>query len=123
MDTQRLKKCPMCQTWFSLDDILENPEIVPIGMMFEPNHPEASFYYFNHMRSDCGSTFVVPVETVASLINESIPPDYLSGSDQCSNHCTQLDDLNVCQVECHHAPFRRFLQQLIKNRRQLTVLT
>lgn len=104
-----IKICPGCKTAFTLHDLIQSPEIEPLGMQFENGDTSLNVYYFNHDRADCGSTFVVPAMAFRSMITEPIPESILAGTEVCGHHCLSMDDLAACDAPCRYAPFRRFL--------------
>ena len=118
MQHKYVKKCPLCGTQFSIDDICNSDLITPLGMQIDDDDDHASFYYFNHDCPECGTSFTVPVMAFASLIDELIPSEDLFGTDICGEHCVRLDDLRECQHDCKWAPFRRFIVRLADSRRK-----
>jgi len=116
MDVQQFKQCPMCGTWFTVDDIIHSPEIAPIGMMAQIDNPEKNFFFFNHLRDGCHSTFAVSAEKFAPFITETVPEKVRFGEDVCPGHCASLGELAACQTACRWAPYRRFLLDLVKIR-------
>ena len=103
------KVCPGCGRVFSLLELVESPELRPIGMQFIDEELTHNVYYFSHICPDCGTTFVVSVSVFVPLINEPIPPDSLAGTEECDAHCIAIEDLALCSKPCRYAPFRRFL--------------
>ena len=116
MVDDKFKQCPACEQWFSLSDILENPDLEPIGLSFEKGLPEANLFYFSHVASHCGSTLVIPVRELLPLIGEPIPENILGGTEECERHCTRLADWAACGQDCFYSPFRRFLINLVKRK-------
>lgn len=111
-------QCPCCQTWFSRQQILESPEVQPIGMMLEEHDPHWNFFVFNHVAPQCGSTFAVSVEKFADLLDGPPPAAILTGHADCAGHCTSLEDLAACTATCHWAPYRRLLRSMLAVRGQ-----
>lgn len=106
------KTCPGCGTAFTLRQVLESPDIEPIGMQLEDSDHAWNFYYFNHRCPTCGSTFLIPVLDFLPLISEPVPDLALNGTESCERHCTRIDDLAECSAPCRYAPFRRFLLKM-----------
>ncbi len=106
----------MCGTWFSLDDILKNPVVTPIGMMLECDDPQRNYLFFNHSIDECQSTFAISVTEFEALIVEKIPDEILFGREQCNGHCATMYDISACRSACRWAPYRRFLLRLMKSR-------
>jgi len=96
---------------------MNDPDIVPLGMSFTAESLETAFYYFIHNIPNCGTTFLVPVEELAEYITESIPPDRLTLTERCEEHCVSIDDLAECHQECHFAPYRRLLLKMFEAKR------
>lgn len=109
-----IKVCPGCGTAFTLHDLIQHPEIVPLGMQFEDGGFFLNVFYFNHDRAGCGSTFVVPAKAFLPLITEPVPESNLAGTEACGNHCLSVGDLSGCNAPCRYAPFRRFLLRILK---------
>ena len=116
MCQQSEKTCPGCGRVFTLQHLIDSPDIEPVGMQFVDPELAENMYFFNHICPGCGSTFVVSVIEFMPLIKEPIPDADLNGAEVCKEHCTRLDDLAICQSGCRYAPFRRFLLSL-RNRR------
>lgn len=116
MSDDRFKQCQACKEWFTLTDILENPELEPTGLSFEKGSPEANLFYFVHTATHCGSSFVVPVRDLMSLIDEPIPANILGDTEICEAHCTQLEDWVACGQDCFYSPFRRLLLDMVKRK-------
>ncbi|MBD3256818.1 hypothetical protein GF377_00195 [candidate division GN15 bacterium] len=116
MDSRKFKQCPKCDEWFSVHDILDNPDIQPTGMTFEDLESLSNLFFFNHNCEHCGTTFAIPVTEFGQYIHENIPPQPLTGTDKCNRHCLSIDDLSECGAECLFAPYRRFLLAMIRRR-------
>ncbi len=112
-----IKQCPNCGEWFSLRDLLENPEIEPLGMSFESTDSELNVYYFRHTFERCGSSFVVPVYEFAELVPGPLPAKILRNRSECEGHCTTVDDLTACSQQCMYAPFRKLLLSMLRTKR------
>jgi len=119
----KIKQCPNCKKWFSAVDILESPEVTPIGMHLDSDDSGFNLYFFNHTDGKCNTTFTIEVDKFEPFITEAIPVQNNAGTEDCDNHCTRIDDLEACQMECHYAPYRRFLLSIIKKREKNTVKT
>lgn len=117
----KIKQCPNCKKWFSAVDILESPEVIPIGMHLDTKDPSFNLYFFNHADGKCKTTFTIEVDKFEPFITEPMPEQIQAGTEICENHCTKIEDLETCQQECHYAPYRRFLLSMIKSRKRNTV--
>jgi hypothetical protein len=108
-----IKKCNLCQIWFSANDIVYSPDIRPLGVAFMDDSVDKAYYFFQHMAPGCGTSFVIEADALAEFITEIIPPTQLTFSADCEGHCVRLDDLSECHQECALAPYRRFLLHMI----------
>lgn len=108
------KTCTGCGAVFTLQDVIDDPIIQPRGMQFEDEDLEWNSYYFNHVCDHCGSTFTISVKEFLPYITEPIPPEVLTGSGMCEQHCLSIQDLQECHAPCMYAPFRRFLLRTLK---------
>lgn len=118
MQDTSLKQCGFCKLWLSAEDIVTDPDIVPLGMAFGEGETETAYYYFVHNVPDCGTTFLLPVTDLSEYVNEEIPKEKLMLSECCEEHCVSLDDLSECHQECFFAPYRRFLLRMLESKRQ-----
>ena len=114
----RFKKCSYCKAILSIRDIVHNPEIVPIGITFADDTIDGAYYFFQHETPNCGTSFVLPVQSLRQFIIEPIPAENLAPSDRCPRHCASLRDLSVCRIECFFAPYRRFLLKMVALKRE-----
>jgi hypothetical protein len=113
VDQMVARTCPCCGAVFTLTDLLESPEIEPLGMQFMDDALSVNELYFTHHAPRCGTTFVVPVLAFAALITEPIPTVNLCGTEVCSRKCATLIDVSACDVPCRYAPFRRLLNRML----------
>ena len=112
------KTCPKCGETWSIDEIISNPEIEPIGMIVKPDAPLGGVYFFVHNIETCQTSFAVPFAEFTKHIEEAIPTPNRFGSRHCSGHCRRIEAISVCAAECKHAPYRRFLVSLYNERRK-----
>jgi hypothetical protein len=110
-----IKICPNCSEEFSSSDLFRNPEIVPVGMLFDDSDNKA-IYLFQHEIPECQTSFAVYVEELRDLVDEPSSADVLFFTDCCEEHCVTIHDLSECKQECQYAPYRRLLMTMIKNR-------
>jgi hypothetical protein len=117
MDPAHFKQCPGCHKWLSLQDMLSNPDIMPLGLVLADSDYDTGLYYFQHEVPECRSSFVVPAEWFAPIIDEPIPQKVMTGSEHCEGRCVRIEDWAECKNDCHHAPFRRLLILMMENRK------
>lgn len=108
-----IKVCPLCKLKISVDDILNNSQVIPIGINLDPEDPEFNFYFFTHIDSNCNTTFTVNVEIFKSCIEDHIPENINTGKEGCNGHCSDLSDNLICRATCKWAPYRTFIINLI----------
>jgi hypothetical protein len=87
-------------------------------MSFDGDDIETAYYFFQHESPTCGSSFLVPVEAFASLIDEPLPTRKATLGDGCEGRCTNVKDLQTCKNECFFAPFRRLLLKMIEAKKR-----
>ncbi len=116
MDFSKFKRCPSCLTWFSADEVMESPWIVPIGMVLESENLNMNLFYFNHSTSSCGTTFAIPVTAFQPFITHEITLEILAGSGLCELHCFTVEDRNACSQKCFYAPYRELLRKMMEAR-------
>jgi hypothetical protein len=109
------KQCS-CGTRFTRDDLIRLPSVTPIGMLHMDGDSPA-IYCFTHTRWSCRTTFALPVETFREEIRETIPDACLAGTAACGGHCSNIEDLELCENECSLAAYRRFLVERLVPRK------
>ena len=111
------KQCS-CGARFTRDDLLHLRALTPIGMLnLDGDSAASTVYCFTHTRWACRTTFGLPVETFRDEIAEKIPETCLAGTETCSRHCSNIEDLELCENECSLAPYRRFLVERLVRRK------
>ena len=112
MNDTRFKKCNACRQWFSLDDILHNPEIEPLGMLASSCDPYEAYFLFLHNIPTCQSSFMIRVEDFKGLLRQKTPSISFFRTTSCEGHCANLLDLTDCRQDCRNAPYRRLLFEM-----------
>jgi hypothetical protein len=111
------KQCS-CGASFTRKDLIQLRSLTPVGMLHLSGDPVAkTMYCFTHTRWSCRTTFALPVETFRDEIGEEIPRKCLAGTASCRDHCSKIEDLQLCDSECTLAPYRRFLLERLVRRR------
>ena len=111
------KICTKCAyTWRDIDDFLKDPTICLVGFQASSMETESGYYLFNHnlAENQCDTTLAVEVEVFLSLHKKTMFTDIKFGSPRCEAHCTRVDDLSQCPVECKNAVAREIMQAFSK---------
>jgi hypothetical protein len=111
------KICTKCAyTWRDIDDFLKDPAICLVGFQAKLDDDEPGLYLFNHIleENQCGTTLSVDVEMFLSLYKGPLFMDIKFKSPQCEGHCTRVEDLSRCRVECKNAVAREIMQAFSK---------
>ncbi len=114
MTDEFVKKCNVCKAMLTPQQMVDDPDVRPIGTTFFEDGPDTKHYYFfQHETPGCGTSFVIDVECFLKFIKEPIPEKIMRAQPGCGGHCASIDDLSDCDRECHFAPFRRFLLEMV----------
>ncbi len=116
MSPDKFKQCPKCGVWLSLEDILSGPDVITIGMSLDSEDFTFNHYYFNHVVEGCNTTFAMSVMDFREFINEPIADDIMTGKPGCEQHCNSLTDTRLCGMKCRWAPFRRFMDEMMRRK-------
>jgi hypothetical protein len=111
------KICTKCEyAWRDIDDFLKDPAICLAGFQANIEETEPGLYLFNHILegNQCDTTLSVDVETFLSLYKGTMFMDIKFKSPQCEGHCTRVEDLSRCPVECKNAVAREIMQAFSK---------
>jgi hypothetical protein len=111
--------CPACLTTFTGESILHNREVWPLGLQLADDRADGNCFHFRHKIRDCGATFRVPADALASLLAGCPPAQTRFDTDDCEQHCRDLTDRMLCRAVCQWAPYRQLLNTLIANRCQV----
>ncbi len=107
------KICSKCAyTWRVRDDFLRDPFICLVGFQASFKETESGYYLFNHILegNKCNTTLAVEVEAFLSLHKGTMFTDVKFESPLCEAHCTRVEDLSQCPVECKNAISREIMQ-------------
>jgi len=111
------KICSKCAyTWRVRDDFLRDPSICLVGFQASSKKTESGYYLFNHILegNQCDTTLAVEVEAFLSLHKGTRFTDIKFESPLCEAHCTRVEDLSQCRVECKNAVAREIMQAFSK---------
>lgn len=103
------KKCSMCSyPWKDREAFLADPDIEIIGYQasFEEGIQEGLFL-FNH---ECKTTLALKVIIFDDLYQGPRYDMALTGSDECSGYCLDINELSACSAKCKYAYVRDIIQ-------------
>jgi len=106
------KICSKCgYTWKVRDDFLEDLSICLVGFQASFKETESGYYLFNHILegNHCNTTLTVEVEAFLSLHKGIMFTDIKFENPTCEAHCTRVEDLSQCPVECKNAVAREIM--------------
>ena len=122
-----LKQCTGCKKWLTAEDLTSDPQLEPLGMAFLKGKNARAYFHFLHKTPECGTTFLLEADRLKDYIDEPFPIVNLKDTEDCplentghksesvcEGDCVDLYDLATCGRECQYAPYRRFLQKMIK---------
>jgi hypothetical protein len=91
---------------------LGDPSLCLVGFQANSKETESGYYLFNHILAgnQCDTTLAVEVEAFLSLHKGTMFTDIKFGSPLCEAHCTRIEDLSQCPVECKNAVARKIMQ-------------
>jgi len=107
------KICSKCAyTWRVREDFLKDPFICLVGFQASSLKTESGYYLFNHILdgNHCNTTLALKVEDFLSLHKSPMFTEIKFESPLCEGHCTRVDDLSRCPVECKNAVAREIMQ-------------
>jgi hypothetical protein len=108
------KTCNVCgKTWHSMDDFINDPEIVTIGYQVNFNSLDLGFFLFNH---SCKTTLAITAGKFKSLYTGEVYTENKKGTDECPGCCLRKDDMSRCPSKCECAYVREILQILKKEK-------
>jgi len=113
MKMNPFKSCSKCgYTWKVRDDFLGDPSICLVGFQASFKETESGYYLFNHILEgdQCNTTLAVEVEAFLSLHKGTMFTDIKFESPMCEMHCTSVEDLSQCPVECKNAVAREIMK-------------
>jgi hypothetical protein len=116
MSFEQFKKCPGCGEWFSLDDIYDRIDLLPTGIIVDPNNLDHCTLHFVHLKEKCRTSFVIHSREFADIMGFSSAVGVGFGGPNCSGHCAHIDELEACQSDCRIRPFRELMLSLVQRR-------
>ena len=111
------KICSKCAyAWKGREDFLKDPFICLVGFQGALDETESAFYLFNHILDgdQCNTTLMLNAEDFLPLYKGTMFKDLKFKSPECEGHCTRVEDLSRCPVECKNAVAREIMQAFLK---------
>jgi len=106
------KKCTVCgQIWQNREDFLTDPDLVIIGYQASFNNIKDGLFMFNHV---CRTTLATGVTDFDDLYKGPVYDMSLTGTDECSDLCHDINELEACNAKCKYAYVRDIIQ-VIRN--------
>jgi len=105
------KKCPLCEhPWKDRETFLADPDVEIIGYQASFDEIQDGLFLFNHL---CRTTMALEVMRFDDLYKGTRYDMTLTGTDECSGYCLDMNELSVCSAECKHA-YIRYIIQIIR---------
>ena len=106
------KKCSMCgQIWENREAFLDDPDLEIIGYQASFDNVKNGLFLYNHV---CKTTLAMEVMEFDDLYKGPVYDLSLTGTDDCSDLCHDINELSVCGSQCKYAYVRDIIQ-VIKN--------
>ena len=106
------KKCTSCSCiWKNRQDFLADPDLKIIGYQASFDNVKDGLFLFNHV---CETTLAIDVIKFDDLYKGPVYDMSLSDTDECSELCTDMNNLDACDAKCKYAYVRDVIQ-IIKN--------
>ena len=113
------RACGCCgQVWQSWEDFVLDPGLRLLGLQANGVLPDANLLVFEHR---CGSSVSVLTSRFRQLLPDSQEASALPslrGTEQCSGHCSSLENLEQCDRPCINARDRRLILHVMGMKRQ-----
>jgi hypothetical protein len=116
MSFEQFKKCPGCGEWFSLDDVYDNSDLLPTGLIVDPKNSNHCTLHFVHLKQDCRTSFVIHSREFATAMGLGLDNGVGFGGPDCSGLCAHIDELQMCQSQCRIRAFRELMISLVNRR-------
>lgn len=113
MTMNQFKRCPGCNHWISLDDILEARGVEATGLMADPKDSDDCLFHFVHRVDECNTSFVIHSREFVETMGLDICGVHAMGGPECPGHCTSVDDLTECDVPCSIQGLRELMLSIV----------
>jgi hypothetical protein len=114
--SEMFKLCNKCKTqWKSRDDFLNDSNIGMIGLMANNDNYKRGAYLFNHRlpNDSCNTTIGLFVDNFLDMYSGEICEQLKMGTDECSGHCVDINELENCSAHCRNAIARKIMQEIL----------
>lgn len=111
--------CILCKkSWPSLEDLLNDKELLFNGYQAFPNQPQEGLLIFTHKSENCGTSMAFYVKDFAPLLPEIKDVDvFFPRQDEfCPGYCEDIENLDKCTNTHCRGRVIRDLVQIIKTR-------
>lgn len=110
-----IKCCSCKKCWDSIEEILNDRDLILFGYQPYPKDPENGFLLFLHDVDDCGTTVSFNVKDFKEFFNctDSFEAYTLGQHAGCKGKCLRTDDISRCETEgCKGAVVREFIAKV-----------
>ncbi|MBD3403480.1 hypothetical protein GF420_11335 [candidate division GN15 bacterium] len=113
MIMHRLKQCPGCGEWFTWQQLIDDPNVRPLGMNVEVNDHRHGYLHFHHTTPGCNTAFVISTRDIIPRIIRAEADGHRGHSENCPGYCTSIDELRHCHTNCSFASVRSLLLEIV----------
>jgi len=110
------KSCSGCnKCWNSVEEVLDDENMILCGYQPFPNAPDKSFLLFNHDIEGCGTTISFPILPFKEYfgIKDEFESFVMGGEPDCEGRCLNAYDLGLCgSKNCKGKAIRIFIQKV-----------
>ena len=107
----------------SVDDILNNPEVHPVGIQTAPETSWMGGIMFVHDRPTCMTSFLVPFHLLEPLLTPTTGHSPHRMDINCDHRCESVYNPEPCHRDCLNARYHQFMVDLLKRREDTVVET
>ena len=94
-------RCQLCEhEWKTLDEFLDDADVVLEGVHAKPIEPNEGIMYFTHSANGCGTTFGKRTGEFRELIGRTPFTVDLSETKYCPGQCSRPKDFSNCGKPC-----------------------
>ncbi len=118
VDGDPFRTCGSCgRAWRTWQEFVFDPALKLLGIQVMDAHPAANLIVFEH---SCGSSVSVLASRLRHLLSE--PRRFrwpsLFGTEECRQHCREIENLALCDRPCANARDRRLALLLSEMREE-----